>query len=132
MDLCSDHVISTGGWMMSLVLNFECLFWFCQPTLKSDLTEVLFTWHYLFWVKAPLCYLEGAPNFKTRPQLKKITMPNIQNSTLNLSIDTLLKWHDPNISEETDKHFHIFWLKNCGENAQKNSHRTKLLKRIFL
>ena len=59
--------------MMNFVLNFECLFWFLfQLTLTSDLKEVQFTQNYLFWVKAPLQYLEGAPNFKTLPWLKNI------------------------------------------------------------
>jgi hypothetical protein len=58
---------------MNFVLNFECLFWFLfQLTLTSDLKEVQFTQNYLFWVKAPLQYLEGAPNFKTLPWLKNI------------------------------------------------------------
>ena len=40
---------------------------------------------------------EGAPKFKTQPRLKNITITNIPNLTLNLSFDTLLKWHDPDI-----------------------------------
>ena len=88
--------------MTNLVSNFECLFWFCcQPSLKSDPQVVQFTQNYLFWVKAleaSLEYLEGAPNFKTQPQLKKITPPNIQNSTLNSSFDALSKRHDPDLS----------------------------------
>ena len=44
-------------------------------------------------------YLEGAPNFKNQPWLKSITITNIQNSTLNLSFDALLKWHDPDIRQ---------------------------------
>ena len=66
-----DHAISTGSQMTSLVLNFEWLFsFFFQPTLESDLKEAQFTQNDLFLVKAPLKYLEGAPNFKTRPWLK--------------------------------------------------------------
>ena len=49
-------------------------------------------------LEASLEYLEGAPNFKTQPQLKKITPPNIQNSTLNSSFDALSKRHDPDLS----------------------------------
>ena len=33
----------------------------------------------------------GTPNFKNQPWLKSITITNIQNSTLNLSFDALLK-----------------------------------------
>ena len=40
--LCADHDISTGGLMMNLVSNFECLFQFFSLTLKSDLKEVQF------------------------------------------------------------------------------------------
>ena len=47
--------------------------------------------NYLFSVKTPLKYLEGAPNFKTWPQLKNITITNIQNLILNSSFDALLK-----------------------------------------
>ena len=55
INLCADHVISTGCRMTNLVLNFECfVLIFFQPTLKSDLKEVQFTLNYLFWVKAPL------------------------------------------------------------------------------
>ena len=69
---CPDHVISTGRRMTNLVSNFKCLFWFwCQPTLKSDLKGVQFTQNYLCWVKAPLKYLESALNFKTQPHSKK-------------------------------------------------------------
>ena len=50
--------------------------------------------------KAPLKYLEGALNFKTWPQLKNITITNIQNSTPNSSFDALSKWHDPDITEK--------------------------------
>ena len=41
--------------MMNLVLVFF------ESTLKSDLKEVQFTGNYIFLVKAPLLYLEGAP-----------------------------------------------------------------------
>ena len=89
--------------MTKLVSNFECLFWFCcQPTSKSDLKEVQLTQNYLFWVKASLKYLEGATNFKTQPQLKKITIPIIQNSTLNSPFDALSKWHDPDLWQLTN------------------------------
>ena len=85
--------------------NFECLFWFfwifSQPTLKSNLKEVQFTQNYLFWVKAPLWYLKGALNFKTRHRLKNITITNIQNSTLSSSFDALSKWHDPDLRIKT-------------------------------
>ena len=54
--------------------------------------------NYLFSVKTPLKYLEGALNFKTWLQLKNITITNIQNSTLNSSFDALSKWHDPDLS----------------------------------
>ena len=35
IDLCADHVISTGPRMTNLVLNFECLFWFFSADIKS-------------------------------------------------------------------------------------------------
>ena len=99
-NLCMDHAISTGRQMMNVVSNFECLFsFFFQPTLKSDLKEAQFTQNYLFWVKAPLWYLEGAPSFKTRPWLKNITITNIQNSTINSSFDALSKWHDSDLDD---------------------------------
>ena len=101
LDLCMDHVISTGRQMTNLVSNFESLFSFFQPTLKSDLKETQFTQNYLFWVKAHLWYLEGAPSFKTRQWLKNITITNIQNSTLNSSFDALSKWHDSDLDSLT-------------------------------
>ena len=51
--------------------SVECLFWFFQPTWKSDLKVVQITKNYIFWVNAPLQYLECAPDCKTWPQLKK-------------------------------------------------------------
>ena len=87
----SNDKFSVECWMFVLI--------FFQPTIKSDLKEVQLTQNY--WVKAPLEYLEGAPNFNTQSRLKNITKTNIQNLTLNLSFDALLKWHDPDINLPT-------------------------------
>ena len=51
--------------------NVECLLWFFQSTWKSDLKVVQITKNDLFWVNAPLSYLEWAPNCKTLPQTLK-------------------------------------------------------------
>ena len=67
-------------------------------TWKSDLKVVQNTKDYLFWVIAPLWYLECAPNCKTRPQLKKITITNIWHSTTISTFDALSKWHEPDIN----------------------------------
>ena len=79
--------------------SVECFFWFFQLTWKSDLEVVQITKNDLFWVNAPLQYLECAPNCKTRAQLKKMIMtifdiqhqfwhlmlcPNDMNQTLKL------------------------------------------------
>ena len=104
---CHDHSndeFSVEFWMFVLIIF--------QPTLNSDLKEVQFTQCYLFWVKAPLYqYLKGAPNFKTLAWLKKITIPNIQNPTLNLTFDTLTKWQDPDIRnvKKIGWFFKILW-----------------------
>ena len=57
--------------------NVKSLFWFLQLTPKSDLKVVQITKNDVFWVNAPLYYLECSPNCKTWPQLKKITITNI-------------------------------------------------------
>ena len=90
-DRALNDEISVKFWMFAFI--------FFQLTLQSDLKEVQLTQNYLFWVKAPLQYLEGALNFKTRPWLKNITITNIQNSTLNSPFDALSKWHDPDINK---------------------------------
>ena len=56
--------------------SVEYLFWFCQ-SWKADLKLVHITKIDLFWVDAPLLYLECAPNCKTGLQLKKIMITNI-------------------------------------------------------
>ena len=79
---------------MTLVSNFECLFLFIfSADIQSDLKEVEFSQSYLFGVKAPLYYttLKVPQNFKTQLRLKKITIPNIQNSTLTLLFYALSK-----------------------------------------
>ena len=73
--------------------SVECLFWFFQPTRKSDLKAVQITKNYIFCVNAPLSYLECAPNCKTWLQLKKITATNISHSTSISTFDVLSKWH---------------------------------------
>jgi hypothetical protein len=60
--------------------------------IRSESTK-----NYLFWVNGPLSYLECAPNCKTRPQLKKITITNIWHSTPISTFDSLSKWHEPDI-----------------------------------
>ena len=66
--------------------SVECLFWFFQPTRKTDLKVVQITKNDLFWVNAALSCLECAPNCKTWLQLKNIKITNIwhqfQHSTL--------------------------------------------------
>ena len=74
---------------MNLVLNIECLFWlFFQMTLKSDLKEVKSFKVISFELRLP---------YNTWPQLKNITITNIQKLTLNSSFDALSKWHDLDI-----------------------------------
>ena len=51
LDLCADHVISTGCLMTNLLLNV--CFDFFQPTWKSDLKVVQSTKNDLFWVRHP-------------------------------------------------------------------------------
>ena len=87
-----------GEWAIQCRILNVC-FHFFQRTLKSDLKEAQFTQDHLFWVKAPLWYLEGAPSFKTRPWLKNITITTIQNSTLNSSFDALSKWHGSDLDD---------------------------------
>ena len=89
-NLCADHVILTGRWMTNSVSNIDCLFWFFLSQHQND----------LFLAKAPLNYLEDAPNFKTRPWLKNMEITIIQNLTLDSSFDALLKWHDPDLGGE--------------------------------
>ena len=53
--------------------SVECLFWFFQPTRKSDLKVVQITKNDIFWVDAPWPWIiECAPNCKTWPKLEKI------------------------------------------------------------
>ena len=66
--------------------SVECLFWFFQLTRKYDLKIVQITRNDLFWVNAPL-YLECAPNCKTRPQFKKVTITNIWHSIPISTVD---------------------------------------------
>ena len=58
--------------------SVECLFWFFKWTWKSDLKVIKMTKNDLFRVNAPLWYFECAPNCKTWPQLKKMTIFDIQ------------------------------------------------------
>ena len=62
-----------------------------QPTCKSYLKVIQITKKYFFWVNAPLWYIECAPNCKTQPQLKEVTITNIWHSTSILTFDTLSK-----------------------------------------
>jgi hypothetical protein len=63
-----------------------------------DLKLVQITKNDLFWVNAPLWYLECDPNCKTWPQLKKITITHIWYSTPISTFNDLSKWHEPDIS----------------------------------
>ena len=51
-------LLMSGSYRLGRALNdefsVECLFWFFQPTQKSDLKVVQITKNYLFWVNAPL------------------------------------------------------------------------------
>ena len=74
LGLCMYHVISTGHWILKLVLNIESLFsfWFLAAIkiIFKRRTDHSNTFLYLFWVKAPLA-LEGVSKCKTQPQFKK-------------------------------------------------------------
>ena len=86
--------------------SVECLFQFFQPTWESDLKVVQITKNYFFWVDSPL-YLECAPNCKSWPQLKKVTITNIWRQTPTLTFNPLSKWHEPGI---TFKNISWNWL----------------------
>ena len=61
--------------------SVECLFWFFQPTWKSNLKVIQITKNDLFWVNAPLWYLKWALNCKNQTHLKNITISNIWHSS---------------------------------------------------
>ena len=120
--LYADHVISTGHRMTNLVLNFECLFsFFFQPTLKSDLKEAQFNQNYLFWVKAPLWYLEVAPSLKTRSWLKKHNNNKYSKFNAKFVIWRTVKmtWFGP------------WWLCNICSNQDKKGNQHKSFRTIF-
>ena len=54
-----------------------------------------------------LMYLECAPNCKSWPQLKKVTITNIWRQTPTLTFNPLSKWHEPGI---TFKNISWNWL----------------------
>ena len=88
-DICPDHVISTGRQMMNLLLNFEYLLLLCFLTVAESGNLVhLQAWFWVNWTSFRSDFNVGWKKIKT----------NIQNSTLNLSLDALLKWHDPHIT----------------------------------
>ena len=72
--------------------SVEYLFWFFQLKWKADLKVVQ---NDLFWVNAPLWYLEWAQIVK---HLKKITITNIWHSTPISTFDALSIWHEPDIN----------------------------------
>ena len=77
--------------------SVECLFWFFQPIWKADVKVVQIIKNDLFWVSAPLKYLECVPNCKTWPLLKKMIITNIWHSTPISAFNALSKWHEPDI-----------------------------------
>ena len=68
------HVMSTGHWMLKLVLKIELLFsfWFLAAIkiIFKRSTDHSNTFLYLFLVKSPL-ELEGVSKYKTQQQFKK-------------------------------------------------------------
>ena len=94
-----ENWLMSGSCHLDRALNdkfsVECLFWFFQPTWNSNLKVVQITTKDLFWVNAPLQYLEYTPNCKTLSQLKKITITKIWHSTPVSTFDARSKWHEP-------------------------------------
>ena len=61
------------------------------------------------WMHPALQYLECAPNCKNRPQLEKITIKNIWQSTPILTFIALSKWHEHDIIDKC-------WFENILNN----------------
>ena len=63
---------------------------------------------------ASLQYLECGPNFKTWPELKKITITIIWHPTPISTFDALSKWHEPDINQNLTPFFSYFFQYDFG------------------
>ena len=67
-----------------MLVSTRCIHGFMSNLIKKSWTDSI----------------ECAPNCKTRPLLKKITITNIWHSTPISTFDALSKWHEPDISTQ--------------------------------
>ena len=105
LDFCVDHVISTGCRMLKLVLDIcYCYFFYLWPRFKISGT---FKVSVLSLLSSGTLIRVICNSFTSDFDVSwKNIKTNIQNSTLNLSFDALLKWHDPHICQSV----RMFWI----------------------
>ena len=73
-NICLDHVIWTGCWVLKLVSKFDCLFTFLVFAVSKKMNRPL--WNLFIKITQPFLYLEGA--------LKLISQEHFKNTTTKI------------------------------------------------